>query len=125
MLGLNTFGINTRDQRVQRQALARGDREEQFPKQWFEADRGLMTGDLNRAFDGRMINFSHPSPDQYMCWPPLIDIVDPVTKPPSSEARKLTPRAISLAWPRRPTGIFATIFSSTFSGTAATMSVSV
>ena len=63
--------------------------------------------------------------DQYICCPPLMLIVDPVTNPPSSEHRKLTPRAISLAWPNRPTGILATIFSRTGGGTAATMSVSI
>lgn len=63
-------------------------------------------------------------PPQYICCPPLIDIVDPVTKPASSAIRNNTPRAISSALPKRPTGIFATIFSSTFGGTAATMSVS-
>ncbi len=31
-----------------------------------------------------------------MCWPPLIDSVEPVMKPPSSETRNSTPRAISL-----------------------------
>ena len=35
-----------------------------------------------------------------------------------------TARAISSAWPSRPTGIRATIFSNTASGTAATISVS-
>src|SRR5689334_638261 len=62
---------------------------------------------------------------QYMCWPPLIDSVEPVMKPASSATRNSTPRAISSALPRRPTGILATIFSSTGAGTAETMSVSV
>ena len=62
---------------------------------------------------------------QYMCCPPLMLSVDPVTNPASSEHRNATPRAISEAWPRRPTGILATIFSSTSAGTAATMSVSI
>jgi hypothetical protein len=62
---------------------------------------------------------------QYMCWPPLIDSVEPVMKPASSAIRNITPRAISSALPSRPTGILATIFSSTLAGTAATMSVSV
>src|SRR5687768_658395 len=61
---------------------------------------------------------------QYMCWPPLIDSVEPVMKPASSAIRNITPRAISSARPKRPTGIFATIFSSTCGGTARTMSVS-
>jgi hypothetical protein len=34
---------------------------------------------------------------QCICWPPLIDSVDPVTKPASSPHRNITPRAISLA----------------------------
>lgn len=62
---------------------------------------------------------------QYICWPPLMLRVEPVTNPPSSEHRNTTPRAISFAWPSRPTGILATIFSSTSAGTAATMSVSI
>src|SRR5260370_15826289 len=62
---------------------------------------------------------------QYICWPPLIDRVEPVMKPASSAIRNITPRAISSALPSRPTGILATIFSSTLAGTAATMSVSV
>src|SRR5689334_16329897 len=68
---------------------------------------------------------SMSGPAQYMCWPPLIDKVDPVMKPASSAIRNSTPRAISSALPRRPTGILATIFSSTLGGTAETMSVSV
>src|SRR4028119_2351057 len=32
-----------------------------------------------------------------MCWPPLMLSVDPVMKPPSSEQRKATPRALSRA----------------------------
>src|SRR3546814_7670910 len=44
-------------------------------------------------------------PAQYICWPPLIDSVDPVTNPASSAHRKATPRAISCALPSRPTGI--------------------
>src|SRR6266702_6491221 len=58
---------------------------------------------------------------QYMCWPPLIDSVEPVMKPASSATRKSTPRAISSASPSRPTGMRATIFSSTFGGTARTI----
>ena len=61
---------------------------------------------------------------QYMCCPPLIDKVEPVINPASSSVRKQTPLAISEAWPNLPTGIPATIFSKTLSGTAATMSVS-
>ena len=51
-------------------------------------------------------------------------MVEPVMKPPFSLVRNATPRAISSAIPKRPTGILATIFSSTGAGTAATMSVS-
>ena len=61
---------------------------------------------------------------QYMCWPPLIDSVDPVTNPAFSSTRNATPRAISSALPSRFTGIFAMILPSTSCGTAATMSVS-
>src|SRR5215472_10529954 len=53
---------------------------------------------------------------QYICWPPLIDSVEPVTKVAVSETRNSTPRAISSAWPRRPIGMRATIFFSTSSG---------
>src|SRR3546814_1210312 len=53
---------------------------------------------------------------QYICCPPLMLIVEPDTKPASSLHRKATPRAISLAWPRRPHGILAPIFSSTGAG---------
>ena len=60
-----------------------------------------------------------------MCCPPFTLIVEPVMKPASSAHRNTTARAISSAWPSRPTGIFATIFSSTSGGTAATMSVSI
>ena len=52
------------------------------------------------------------------------EVVEPVMKPPSSATRNSTPRAISLALPRRPTGMRATILASTSGGTAATMSVS-
>ena len=34
---------------------------------------------------------------QYICCPPLMLSVDPVTNPPSSEHRNATPRAISVA----------------------------
>ena len=61
---------------------------------------------------------------QYMWWPPLTEIVEPVMKSASSAIRKSTARAMSSARPRRPTGMEATIFSSTASGTARTISVS-
>ena len=54
---------------------------------------------------------------------PLTVRVDPVMKPASSEARKMTHRAISAGSPRRPMGICAMIASRVFSGTAMTMSV--
>ncbi len=72
----------------------------------------------------RLTGPATPTP-QYMCWPPFIDSVEPVTKPASSEHRKATPRAISSARPSRPTGILATILVITSGGTAATMSVSI
>src|SRR5690606_29347368 len=61
---------------------------------------------------------------QYMCWPPLTDTVEPVTKLARSSTRNITAWAMSSAVPSRPTGIVAMIFSSTLSGTARTMSVS-
>ena len=67
---------------------------------------------------------AQPPRTQYMCCPPLIESVEPVMKPMSSSTRNSTPLAISLACPSLPTGMVAMIFSSTFSGTARTMSVS-
>ena len=56
--------------------------------------------------------------------PPFAEIVEPVMKPASSEARNTTQRAISSGSPRRPTGICGMMRSlSTFSGTARTISV--
>ena len=54
---------------------------------------------------------------------PFAEIVDPLMKLASSEARKVTQRAISSGSPRRPAGICAIIDSLTFSGTAITISV--
>jgi hypothetical protein len=57
-------------------------------------------------------------------WPPFAEIVEPVMKPASSEARKTTQRAISSGSPRRPTGICGMMRSaSTFSSIARTISV--
>ena len=62
--------------------------------------------------------------DQTKNWPPLAEIVEPVMKPASSEARNTTQRAISSGSPRRPTGICGMMRSfSTFSGMARTISV--
>ena len=96
-----------------------------FGSRGFPLSRGLttcagMTGTAFRAWRRR----STAPPAQYMCWPPLIERVEPVMKPMSSSTRNSTPLAISLACPSRPTGMVAMIFSSTFSGTARTMSVS-
>src|SRR3954470_13761481 len=116
-------GVDLRNQRIQRAiALARRGFQ-RAPKRRFQADRGLMAGDQDRSLLGRRVR-AVALWHQYMCWPPLIDRVEPVTKPPFSSTRKATPRAISSALPSRPTGIFATILPSTSSGTAATMSVS-
>ena len=61
---------------------------------------------------------------QIMYWPPFAEIVEPVMRPASSEARKTTQRAISSGSPRRPIGISGrTLFSSTSFGTACTISV--
>jgi len=57
--------------------------------------------------------------------PPFTVRVAPVMNPASSAARNATQRAISSAIPRRPTGILATICSSTARGTAETISVSI
>jgi len=61
---------------------------------------------------------------QYICWPPLIDSVEPVTKSASSEVKNPTPRAMSSGLPSRPVGILATILCRTSSGMARTISVS-
>ena len=45
-------------------------------------------------------------------------------KSASSAVRNTTPRAMSAAWPSRPRGMRAMIFSSTSGGTARTISVS-
>ncbi len=88
-------------------------------------------GDIGRGFAGGCRWMGHgPKPtasgagNQYICWPPLIDSVDPVMKSPSSAVRNATPRAMSLAWPSRPIGMRATILVSTSAGTARTISVS-
>src|SRR5207248_9975303 len=61
---------------------------------------------------------------QYMCWPPFTDNVEPVMKSASSATRNNTVRAMPSALTRPPTGMRATIFSSTSFGTARTISVS-
>jgi hypothetical protein len=55
----------------------------------------------------------------------LAEIVAPLMKLASSEARNATQRAISCASPRRPAGIMPMIASRTFSGTAITISVAI
>src|SRR6476661_10580607 len=118
-VSLQPRGVDFCDQRVQRAPALAHSSVQRAPEHRLEADRGLMAGDQHRPFLRRRVR-RH----QYMCWPPLIDSVEPVTNPPFSSTRKATPRAISSALPKRPTGIFATILPSTSSGTAATMSVS-
>ena len=119
---LEPLRVDLRDQRIDRAApLARGGFEG-APEHRLEADRGLMAGDQHRAF----LSAARSRPcHQYICWPPLIDSVEPVMKPAFSSTRNATPRAISSALPRRLTGIRATILPSTSSGTAATISVSI
>jgi len=61
---------------------------------------------------------------QNMCWPPLMLIFAPVTKPASSLARYATSPAISSGFPNRPIGICGMIFeSSTSLGIAITILV--
>ena len=128
-----TLDIDTGDKGVERQAGRSRRRLQRAPEQGLERDRTGMACNGHAALDRpgvkRRAGFRRPGCGrrplaQYICCPPLIDRVDPVTKPASSLHRKATPRAISSAWPRRPTGILATIFSSTGAGTAATISVS-
>jgi hypothetical protein len=78
-----------------------------------------------RPVCGLSVRVSRPSPErQAIYWPPLADMVEPVMKPASSEARKTTQRAISSGSPRRPTGICGMMRSlSTFSSMALTISV--
>lgn len=123
------------DKGIERQAVTLRMIAQGVPEYRFQTDRGLVPRNGHAALDRRGKGRRQGAiirpvqgvarHHQYMCWPPLIDSVLPVTKPPSSLQKKATPRAISCAWPRRPTGIFATIFSSTAGGTAATMSVSI
>ena len=63
---------------------------------------------------------------QTMLCPPFADIVEPVMKPASSDARNSTVRAISCGSPRRPTGIRGRMFLATTSGLIAlTISVAI
>src|SRR6185503_3765349 len=119
-LGVEPLRVDLRHQSVERAAALAGRGLERAPEHRLEADRRLVAGDQDRPFLRRSVVRRH----QYMCWPPLIDRVEPVTKPAFSSTRKATPRAISSALPSRPTGIRATILPRTSSGTAATMSVS-
>ena len=119
---LEPRGVDLRDQRIDRQPRSRAAASSARQNIGSRLIEVWMAGDQHRAFDRRrVIRPLH----QYMCWPPLIDSVEPVMKPPFSSTRKATPRAISSALPSRPTGILATILPSTSSGTAATMSVSI
>ena len=59
-----------------------------------------------------------------MYWSPLAEMVEPVMKPASSEARNTAQRAISSGSPRRPTGICGTMRSDrTLGSIARTISV--
>src|SRR5688572_28722153 len=113
------LGVDSRDQGVDRELLALRGLFQSLPEHRLEADRGLVTGDGDGALGGLAEHH------QYICCPPLMDRVEPVTKPAFSSTKKATPRAISSALPRRLTGILATILASTSSGTAATISVSI
>jgi len=132
--GLHPHHIDPSDEGVDGQVRPLRRVSQRIPENGLQTDRGLVPGDRHAPFDRRGKGRPHRPirafdrvalVHQYMCCPPLSDKVVPVTKPASSLHRKATPRAISLAWPRRPTGILATIFSSTAGGTAATMSVSI
>ena len=116
--GNNPFCIDPRDKRVDRHAPRLGSGAQHVPEQGFEANRCLVPGNLDRAFDRRVIGSGHAATlppggsearakppimatlalvAQYMCWPPLMLMVEPVTKPASSEHKNATPRAISSA----------------------------
>ena len=71
--------------------------------------------------EGAFVGYAQRVVSYAMYWPPLADRVEPVMKPASSATRNRIARAISSAWPSRPTGIRSTIFSRMFGGTAATM----
>src|SRR5437870_9545270 len=93
---LDARGIDLRYQCADRHAFLNGGIAQRIPEDRLEADRSGVTSDDDRSLD----RAGHCRP-QYMCWPPLIDSVEPVMKPASSPQRKTTPRAISSAWPRR------------------------
>jgi len=57
-----------------------------------------------------------------MCWPPLIDSVEPVMNPPSSSTRKATPRAIFLRLAEATNRNLGDDLAEHVFGTAATMS---
>ena len=118
------FIVDRGDQRVDRQPSFLRGCFQHIPEKRFQTDRGLMPRYGDTALDRRVVRrpVSH---HQYICCPPLIDSVDPVMKPAFSLVRNSTPRAISSAWPRRPIGICATIFSITLSGIVASISVAI
>lgn len=124
-IGYYPLRIDSGDQGIARNAATLRRLNQKVPEDRFKTDRRLVTSNLDRIFFRRVVEIAHAPGVQYMCCPPLMLMVEPVTKAASSAVRKATPRAISSAWPSRPTGTPATIFSSTFSGTAATMSVSI
>lgn len=119
-----TFIVDRGDQRVDRQRRFFRGSLQHIPEKRLQTDRGLMPRYGDAALDRRVVRrpVSH---HQYICCPPLIDNVDPVMKPAFSLVRNSTPRAISSAWPRRPIGIWATIFSITLSGIVASISVAI
>src|SRR4029079_5091826 len=114
--------VDFSDQRIQWDRPFARSEFESGPEHRFKADGGRRAGDEYRLLARRSVTDRR---HQYMCWPPLIDSVDPVMNPAFSSTRTATPREISSALPRRLTGIRATILPSTSSGTAATMSVSI
>src|SRR6185369_11437328 len=118
--GVEPLDVDLGDQRVDRHAALFRRGLQRSPEHGLQADRRRVAGDQHRSFPRRRV-VAVALWHQYMCWPPLIDSVEPVTKPAFSSTRKATPRAISSALPSRPTGIRATILPRTSGGTAATM----
>src|SRR6476620_2890774 len=77
LLGVAPGDVDLGDQRVQRTAVLARRGVKCAPEHRLETDRGLVPGDEHRALPWWSVARLH----QYMCWPPLIERVDPVTNP--------------------------------------------
>src|SRR4029450_11848254 len=86
--GVEPLDVDPGDQCVDRQLLLLRCAFQPSPKYWLKADRSLVAGNGYRPFRRRSQHH------QYICCPPLIDRVEPVTKPAFSSTKKATPRAV-------------------------------